>query len=302
MPEEFRVPLLPALTEHLVSAAPELPEPQLDEGLLSADSITRYRQVLDASPAAADLLVQLRVLLDNPEGDGCAVVETAPLLDALPIDDAGRVIAAILSWVGLPLRAFDRWPLWKPLGTNLRIDPMRATGAGHNPMHMDIVNATMPPDYSVLLCVRPDPRGEGHSLVSQVRRAVERLDAKERALLADEVFRDGVFYELTGVGEEWNPFPIIDGKPVDEGFVRFTAKMLPERDQEDPHTIAARALDRELIAGQKRFRLERGDMVIVNQHLCMHGREPLGAGQETVPEGKRRLLWQMFLRSAGTAQ
>ncbi|MET7814236.1 TauD/TfdA family dioxygenase [Streptomyces sp. NPDC005395] len=302
MSDAFRVPLPPALTLHLATAAADLPDAQLDEGLLSADSIARYGQVLDTSPEAADLLAHLRQLLDNPDGDGCAVIETAPLLDALPIDEAGRAITAMLSWVALPLRAFDRWPLWKPLGTNLRIDPMRATGAGYNPMHMDIVNATLPPDYSVLLCVRPDPRGEGHSLVSQVRRAVERLDAKERALLSDEVYRDGAFFELTGVGEEWNPFPILDGKPAHEGFVRFTAKMLPDLDQDDPHTLAARALDRELVTGQKRFRLERGDMVIVNQHLCMHGRTPLGAGQEDVLEGKRRLLWQMFLRGAGGAQ
>lgn len=33
------------------------------------------------------------------------------------------------------------------LGANPAIDPMRATGSGCNPLHVDVVNATEPPDY-----------------------------------------------------------------------------------------------------------------------------------------------------------
>ncbi|MGP3922490.1 hypothetical protein [Streptomyces sp. 8N616] len=173
---------------------------------------------------------------------------------------------------------------------------MRATGTGYNPMHLDIVNSTWPPDYSALLCVRPDPKGQGHSLISQIRRAVDRLSFFDAELLTHPRYEDGDFYDLTGVGEEWRPFPIIDGLSPLGGFVRFTAKMFADADPADPYIKAARALERELIVGQRRFLLGRGDMLIVNQHLCCHGREALGRGQEDVPESERRLLLQIFLR------
>lgn len=174
---------------------------------------------------------------------------------------------------------------------------MRAMGAGYNPLHIDVVNSTCPPDFAALLCIRPDPLGGGHSVVADLRCAVERFPEETLDLLRKPTYQDGEFFDLTGVGEEYSPFPILDGLPAGQGFVRFTAKMLGERNPDDPHTVAARALERELVAGQQRFRLERGDLVVVNQHLMCHGREALGPGQGGLPEDQRRLMLQIFLRS-----
>ncbi|MEV5358035.1 TauD/TfdA family dioxygenase [Streptomyces sp. NPDC052693] len=295
--QTFRVALPDPLIELLGKQVVDQPAPELEAGHLRADVAAEYDAVLTSSTEAQQVIDRLHGLLDNEAGEGFAVLEVGPLLDHFGLDDGQKAATMLLSWLATPLRVFDKWPLWKPLGTNLTIDPMRATGAGYNPLHIDVVNATNPPDYSALLCVRPDPRGEGYSLVSQLRRAVDRLSDDERALLADPVYRDGDFYALTGVGDDYNPFPVLDGLPPAEGFVRFTAKMLPDMDKDDPHTSAARALERELIAEQDRFLLGFGDLIIVNQHLCVHGREPLGQGQKDVPEGQRRLLWQMFLRA-----
>ncbi|MCG7202350.1 TauD/TfdA family dioxygenase [Streptomyces arenae] len=299
--DAFRVTLPDPLIDLFGKRIGDLPAAELKDGLLDSSVAEQYDGVRADSGEAQAVLKRLRDLLDNEHGDGFAVLEIAPLFDYYGIDDAQKAATVILSWLATPLRAFDKWPLWKPIGTNLAIDPMRATGSGYNPLHIDVVNATQPPDYSALLCVRPDPRGQGYSLVSQLRRAVERLSDDERALLAEAVYADGAFYALTGVGDDYNPFPVLDGLPLAEGFVRFTAKMLPDMDLSDPHTSAARALERELIAEQQRFRLDSGDLIIVNQHLCVHGREPLGPEQEYVPEEYRRLLWQMFLRSAKAA-
>lgn len=293
----LRVPLPDTLVELLGKRVIDLPAPELEEGHLRADAAEAYDGVRAESPEAQVMVRRCRDLLDDPHGDGFAVLQVGALLDHYGLDDGQTAATVILSWLATPLRAFDQWPLWKPLGTNLAIDPMRATGSGYNPLHIDVVNATLPPDYSALLCVRPDPRGEGFSIVSQLRRAVARLSDDERALLAEPVFRDGAFYDLTGVGDEYAPFPILDNLPPAEGFVRFTAKMLPEMDLRDPHTSAVRALERELVAEQQRFPLGFGDLIVVNQHNCVHGREKLGDNQETVPEGRRRLLWQMFLRA-----
>lgn len=299
--EDFRL----ALPDDLVTALTDrhfiLRKPLLHQGLLIPEVADHYCRAVGELPGAEDVRSAAQALLVNPDGEGLLVLKTGTLLDACELSQALTLLTAVLSMVSRPLRAFDQWPLWKPLGTNLSIDPMRATGTGYNPLHLDIVNSTRPPDHSVLLCVRPDPLGAGHSLVSQVRRALARLEHDDVVLLRDPVYKDGVFFALSGVGEEWNPFPIVDDLPPGDGFVRFTGKMLTGADPHAPHTVAARRLETELVAAQRRFRLERGDLVVVNQHLTCHGREALAAGQDDVPENERRLLMQMFLRDCDTA-
>ncbi|MER5756806.1 TauD/TfdA family dioxygenase [Streptomyces sp. NPDC002088] len=95
-----------------------------------------------------------------------------------------------------------------------------------NAFHMDLVNGTLPPDYTTLLCVRPDPLGGGPSILSDAHAAVARLSEDSRALLAESAYHYGTFFDLVGVGEEYKPFSILDGSDPGEGFVRFTAKML----------------------------------------------------------------------------
>jgi hypothetical protein len=295
---EYRLTLPPELVADLARSAAILPEWQLKDGLLSPETAQHYRRTLSGLPRV--IAATCEWLLNALDGEGFVVLELAGLLDAVDTqDDALRAVTALLSLIARPLRAFDRWPLWKPLGTNLTADPMRATGAGYNPMHLDIVNSTWPPDYSALLCVRPDPKGRGHSLVSQIRRAVDRLSCADAELLTHPKCEAGAFYGLTGVGEQWNPFPVIDGHSPLGGFVRFTAKTLADADPDDPYTKAARALERELVIGQRRFPLRRGDLLIVNQHLSCNGREALGDGQADVPEDERQLLLQIFLRRDG---
>ncbi|MFE7430277.1 hypothetical protein [Streptomyces sp. NPDC057545] len=54
-------------------------------------------------------------------------------------------------------------------------------------------------------------------------------------------YRYGGFFQLSDVGEEYTPFPVLDGEPEDHGFVRFTAKMLAESELDEEHAHAARA-------------------------------------------------------------
>jgi alpha-ketoglutarate-dependent taurine dioxygenase len=209
-----------------------------------------------------------------------------------------RVATAILARVAVPFQPFKRWPLWKEIGTNLNANPGRSTGTGYNAFHMDLVNATRPPDYTTLLCVRPDPLGGGPSILSDARAAVSRLSPSSRALLAENAYRYGSFFELSDVGEEYAPLAVLDSDPANTGFVRFTAKMVSEPGLDEAHASAARELAGHLTEGQHSLMLQRGDILIVNQHRYMHGREPLSAGQEAVPPADRRLLLQLFLRSA----
>lgn len=289
------------LEEALIEAGHTLPAWTMEGAFLKSSTIERYRAQLASAPLFDETISSLLRILSGAPG-GYAVVRLGNIADALGTGNQFlSVSTAILANVALPFQPFRRWPLWKEIGTNLGANPGLSTGTGYNPFHIDLVNATRPPDYTTLLCIRPDPLGGGQSILSDARTAASRLTPSSRALLAEKAYRYGSFFELSEVGEERKPFAVLDSEPADAGFVRFTGKMLAGPGLEEAHASAARELVDHLAAGQISFTLQRGDLLIVNQHRCVHGREPLGAGQEHVPPAARRLLLQVFLRSADTA-
>jgi hypothetical protein len=284
----------------LIKLANTLPAWTVEGTFLADSTIERYRAEVASAPLFRETISTLLHTMGGASG-GYAVVRLGAIAEALGVGDGFlRLAMAILAEVAVPFQPFNRWPLWKEIGTNLKANPGQSTGIGYNAFHMDLVNATRPPDYSTLLCIRPDPLGGGPSILSDARAAVSRLTEKSRTLLADDAYHYGTFFELSDVGEEYKPFPILDGKPSDVGFVRFTAKMLTESRFDEAHTNAARELADQMVEGQVSFTLQRGDFLIVDQHRFVHGREPLSAGQENVPAEDRRLLLQLFLRNAGT--
>ena len=286
------------LEEALIELAPALPAWAVAGSFLAGSTVGQYRAQLASAPLFDETISGLLNTLSGATG-GYAVVRLGNIARALGTGDQFlRVATAILAKVAVPFQPFKQWPLWKEIGTNLNANPGRSTGTGYNAFHMDLVNATRPPDYTTLLCIRPDALGGGPSILSDTRAAVSCLSPSNRALLAEKAYRYGSFYELSDVGEEYTPFAVLDSDPVDAGFVRFTAKMLAEPGLDEAHASAARELAGHLTGGQISLMLQRGDVLIVNQHRFMHGREPLGAGQEAVPSADRRLLLQLFLRSA----
>ncbi|GAA2367907.1 hypothetical protein GCM10010246_71580 [Streptomyces cuspidosporus] len=288
------------LDEALIDLGSILPAWSTEGAFLADSTIERYRAELDSAPLFGEFRHSLLSLL-NGTGAGYAVVRLRNIAQAMGAGDPFLCLAtAILAEVAIPFQPFQRWPLWKEIGTNLNANPGLSTGTGYNAFHMDLVNVTQPPDYTTLLCVRPDPLGAGASILSDARAAVTRLTPSSRALLADVAYSYGSFFELSDVGGEYKPFPVLDGEPADLGFVRFTAKMLAESGLDEAHAHAAKELADQMVAGQISFTLQRGDFLIVNQHYWVHGREPLGAGQHDVAPEDRRLLLQLFLRGAGT--
>ncbi|MEU9181834.1 TauD/TfdA family dioxygenase [Streptomyces sp. NPDC048550] len=278
-----------------------LPPWELDGSFLAKSTMEEYRTELTATPRFEETAATLRHALTG-EGGGYAVLRLGTLAKALGTDDRFlRLATAFAAEVALPFSPFPRWPLWKDIGVKVDKDPGKSSGIGYNAFHMDLVNGTLPPDYTTLLCVRPDPLGGGPSILSDAHAAVARLSEDSRALLAESAYNYGTFFDLHGVGEEYKPFPILDGSDPGEGFVRFTAKMLERSQLGQVHADAARELAEELVRGQVRFMLQPGDYLIVNQRRFLHGREALHSGQETVPAADRRLLLQLFLRAPAGA-
>ncbi|MEI5098513.1 TauD/TfdA family dioxygenase [Streptomyces sp. PmtG] len=297
----YRVPLHPRLVELFAKQAPVLPDVALDRGLLHLDVARAYQAARAGSAEAEELVRHCRTMLDGFFMDGFVIIEAAPLL-SLGAELSTRAATALLTWLATPLKAFDDRPLWYPLDIAPASEQADVADSGYTPFHIDLAHTTCPPDYSALWCLRPDPSGGGHTLVSQIRRAVVRLDDEERRFLAARVFRDGDFSMRTGVGAEYRPFSVLDGLENAKGFVRFTEAMLNDMDPRDPHTRAARALERELLTGQRRFRLDCGDLIVINQHVCAHGRDRFGPRHPTTPQDEKQVQWQMLLRARrGTA-
>ncbi|MFD7763585.1 TauD/TfdA family dioxygenase [Streptomyces microflavus] len=288
------------LERSLIEIGGTLPAWDVNGSFLAAHTTEQYHIAMNSVPQFRETRSRLRDVLES-EGGGFAVVRLGNVTEALGAGEQFRRLAtALLCEVAVPFQPFRRWPLWKEIGTNLNARPGLSTGVGYNAFHIDLVNATLPADYSTLLCVRPDPLGAGASILSNAREAVSRLTPQSRTALADVAFRYGSFFDLSDVGEEYAPFPILDGEPEARGFVRFTAKMLTEAvGLDERHAQAASELADQLVAGQLFYTLRRGDMLIINQHRWVHGREPLGDGQEDVAPEDRRLLLQLFLRSTG---
>ncbi|WEH35509.1 TauD/TfdA family dioxygenase [Streptomyces sp. AM 4-1-1] len=275
-----------------------LPPWEMDGSFLAKSTMEEYRAELTATPWFEETAATLRHALTR-EGDGYAVLRLGNLAKALGSGDRfRRLAAAFAAEVAAPFSPFPRWPLWKDIGVKVDKDPGKSSGIGYNAFHMDLVNATRPPEYTTLLCVRPDPLGGGPSILSDAHAAASRLSENSRALLAETAYNYGTFFDLYGVGEEYKPFPILDGSDPGEGFVRFTAKMLERSPLDRPHAEAARELAEELVRGQVSFMLQPGDYLIVNQRRFLHGRAALHSGQETAPDADRRLLLQLFLRDA----
>ena len=286
------------LLKSLCSKMEDLPPPALDDDArLSKGLLRHYRRHVEDCSGVEDLREAIASnLRSSPEARGYLVLDCRSVFERGDETQALTLLTGVLTLVGIPMRVFDDWDLWKRLGTNTEIEPERATGVGYNPLHIDVVNSTMPPDFTCLLCMQEDPRGGGNSLVSNLQQAVDSLDPTQRSYLSEPVFREGSFYHLSGVGTELNPFPVLERRPDGMWMVRFTAKMLPKM-ATSPHRDAARSLERRLIASHEKFLLGKHQLLIVNQRVACHGRTPLGDGQAEIPRPQRRVLLQIFLRS-----
>jgi alpha-ketoglutarate-dependent taurine dioxygenase len=178
-----------------------LPPWELDGSFLAQATMEEYRTELTATPRFEETAATLRHALTG-EGGGYTVLRLGNLAKALGTGDLFRGLAtAFAAEVAVPFSPFPRWPLWKDIGVKVDKDPGRSSGIGYNAFHMDLVNGTLPPDYTTLLCVRPDPLGGGPSILSDAHAAVARLSENSRALLAETAYHYGTFFDLFGVGE-----------------------------------------------------------------------------------------------------
>lgn len=274
-----------------------LPVSALDNSDLRSDIWECYAKGLRSLPYLSSVVDRLVWSVgSNDTSPGYAI------LDVISPEHAAtsmglKLATALCSLIGRPFRVIDAGELWQTVDVDVSVSPNRFRGVGYNPLHIDVVNSTQPPAYSALFCIRQDPAGGGHSLVSNLHKAVARLSLEQITCLEEKIFRDGSFYGMSGVGVELNPFPVLQKTDDPPWLVRFTAKMLPSMEA-GKYKDAACALEQALIDLQEAFLLLPGQLLILNQRVVAHGREPLGPGQNALPRDKARYLRQTYMHAS----
>lgn len=258
---------------------------------MSSNLITLPNDVADLD----SISLQIQQHLYRINGRGYLVLDNViPNFDRTCSDQVVDRLTALSRCLGYPLKAVDALPLWQPVAVNLETEPFRAGGIGYNPFHIDLVNTEFPPDLTALFCVRDDPHEGGVNFVSNLQTAVSQLSEADRKILRQPIFREGQFYGLSHVGGELNPFSVLN--PQQHHWqVRFSGKMIPSM-PDGAEQQALQRLESRLIQNQEAVSLQPGQLLVMNQRLIAHAREPLGANQAQLSEDHRRLILQLFLR------
>lgn len=208
-------------------------------------------------------------------------------------------LEALLQSFATPIRVFLRHPFWKPMTSDPKRPPGRSGGVGFNSLHLDCVNVERPPDVIVLYCVQRDPLGGGDNIVSVTDGIEDDLSPGTRNLLESTPVSEGAAYDLDHVGEGLASFSVLD--PADPWPWRYSGRILESsiRHHKADFVEALLELDRTLLHRAEVVSLQQGDALFINQRRTLHGRLPLGRGQERVPLAERRELAQAFARLPG---
>lgn len=276
----------------LVDAARSLPVSGWDFPHWPKTSLTDMPQ--SKSPDLAALIKEIGTHL---EADGFCVVRLASILVGQPEAIAAGAATLLATAFGSPIRVYDNHPgHWRSLGADPKRPLNRSEGIGLQLPHTDFCNAEFPPDVVCLMCLRPDPLGGGASLLARMDGIEGVLGAADVEALSRPVFRDGQVVNLSQIGRDANPFAVISSAPGEPFRYRFVGHLLESAPEPEPRA-AIRALVEVLAKRTLTIPLAAGDLLLVNQHLAVHGRAALGPEQETVPVASRRKLLLSFLRA-----
>lgn len=231
------------------------------------------------------------------EGDGFCVARLAGIVAEQPEAIAAGAATLLATAFGSPFRIYQNNSAhWRSLGADPNRPANRSEGVGLQLPHTDFCNAELPPDVVCLLCLRPDPLGGGASIVARIAGIEDVLAPGAVEALSRAVFRDGQVTNLSGVGNDANPFAVISRAPGERFRYRFVGHLLESAPEPEPRA-AVRALVDALWQRMVTIPLAAGDLLLVNQHLAVHGRAALGAEQDSVPEAAKRRLLLSFLRT-----
>jgi hypothetical protein len=147
-------------------------------------------------------------------------------------------------------------------------------------LHTDGTDWPTPNDYTCLLCVRQDQRGVGESLLIDAEDLIDEIEWRAVGASAVQVLRTEPLpwkiADSLGGGVLWEPALSERGLR----WLRYTVDLaLAEPDVSlEPRVIAALdATDAAIEASSRIYRvgLAPGDLLVVDNHRCLHGRTPI---------------------------
>jgi L-asparagine oxygenase len=127
------------------------------------------------------------------------------------------------------------------------------------------------PRYLLLLCLRGDPAAA--TTLSSIREAVSHLAPQHLAVLREPRFATGVDESYLGYRSEalGSPFPALAGGAGGES-VCFDGDLMQGLDPEAVQALEG--LRSALDAVQRAIVLETGDLLVIDNHVAVHGRSP----------------------------
>ncbi|WP_443064911.1 TauD/TfdA family dioxygenase [Streptomyces sp. NBC_00576] len=150
--------------------------------------------------------------------------------------------------------------------------------------HTENVHHPLRPDYLGLLCLRRDHEGIAATRVSSVRDALPLLSAEQVAELRKPQFHSlyptSFTRDVEGPRPPAGPHPVIFGSK-ERPFIRFNTHNTRAADQGAEHAL--RALTEALESVCRDLVLAPGDLVVLDNHVVVHGRsafEPRYDGQD----------------------
>lgn len=157
-----------------------------------------------------------------------------------------------------------------PAVMNLRYDPAKITPeekpayftANDFPLHTDVSYVPTPPEFMLLHCVHPDPGGGGVTVMADCDQAAALISAPERATLARSVF-NFLYPPNCPVGES-------DVHAICESELwrfKHSAMRIPPFAES-----AVASFHQALMQVSITLFLERGDLLIADNHRIAHGR------------------------------
>ncbi|TYK52396.1 hypothetical protein FXF68_00970 [Actinomadura decatromicini] len=146
-----------------------------------------------------------------------------------------------------------------------------------------------PPDYLLLLCLRPDHDNEAKTITAGVRMILSRLTLCERAILFEPLYRPGIDYSFgsPNATEGNGPaVPILYGDPHDP-FLNFDLDLMVGLTEEAE--AAVQALRTAANQVRRWVRLSTGDLLVIDNRRAVHARSEFTARYD----GQDRWLQRM---------
>ncbi|MFE0251908.1 TauD/TfdA family dioxygenase [Streptomyces sp. NPDC059010] len=154
--------------------------------------------------------------------------------------------------------------------------------------HTENVHHPVRPSHLGLLCLRPDHDRRAATMVASVREAEPLLTAADRELLRTDRYRSRFPLSFTrGLAEEerpvTEPHPVLMDGPADAPGTRVRFNMHNTFGTDDEAQAALERLNRAMHTVHRAVRADRGELLLVDNRIVVHGRSdftPLYDGQD----------------------